>query len=433
MKEVFKQLTSIWHELKGLQKTAFLAVLAATIIALSFVFLKTSSPRYLPLFPNKSISISEMETVESLLLECDLQYKVDAEKGFLVAAKDFDRAMSGLGELHKPKGAKGFELFDTNTWIKGEKELQVLEMRALKGQLEKDLAGFENIKSASVILDIPPQRTFNGSKFQTKASVILTLMPKAHLSASQLRAVTNHLAGAVRGLEPEMIAISDSTGKLYKAIDPEHKESFQQESAMLLEERATEKAVSLLERFVGEGHYHLTVQALLKPQTKDIEALQIAALIDEEKIPPEKLSLRKEIERQLRSIVKGYGVEGEAIVDFLLFDQKSELGVARETGKGFLGIAVTTLFVALALAALIPFLRKGRKKKSDEEALFKVMTKIDLKQLVGSMEREDPQTIALMVSYLEPAKAEQMIASLKPELQEEVLFYLAELERGSTT
>src|ERR1700722_4001480 len=42
---------------------------------------------------------------------------------------------------------KGFELFDSGTWIKGEKELQMLEMRALKGQLEIEIEKFENIKN----------------------------------------------------------------------------------------------------------------------------------------------------------------------------------------------------------------------------------------------------------------------------------------------
>ncbi len=44
--------------------------------------------------------------------------------------------------------------------LKARKSFKFWKMRALKGQLEQDLAEFDYIKSASVILDIPPQKSF---------------------------------------------------------------------------------------------------------------------------------------------------------------------------------------------------------------------------------------------------------------------------------
>ena len=225
MKEISKQLVTIWREMKLLQKGVFLATLVCLIAIFGILLFKSSASNYVPLYSGKALSSYAMGEIRSYLEHFSIPFQEDKEGGLLVLAEHVEQVRAELGAAGIPKleQGKGFELFDTNTWIKGEKELQVLEMRALKGQLEKDLAAFENIKSASVILDIPPQKTFNGAKYQTKTSVILTLMPKARLSGSQLRAITNHLAGAVRGLEPSRIAISDTTGKLYKAIDPEGK------------------------------------------------------------------------------------------------------------------------------------------------------------------------------------------------------------------
>ena len=434
MKEIFKQLAVIWNEMKGLHRGASLTILLAVVATLCFVLLKSSTAHLVTLFPGKTFSASEMETIEAYLMDAEVPYRIDAEKGMLVASGRAAEVRSGLGGLQKGGEAKGFELFDTNTWIKGEKELQVLEMRALKGQLEKDLAAFENIKSASVILDIPPQKSFNASKFQTKASVILTLMPKEHLSASQLRAITNHLAGAVRGLEPHMIAISDTTGKLYKAIDPQGSDDSLHDTSLLFEEHVQAKVSALLVRLVGEEHFYTSVQAVLEKSTEKVVSLSIAAVIDADIAEAHGPSFRQEIERQLTSVAKGYGIDEEATVDFIPLNHKRSTRIEEKPGGNKLGLIFTFVFAATVLVALIPLLRKVKKeKRGEEEVLFKLMTRVDLKKLAESIGSEDPQTIALMLSYLEPERAEQMIASLKAELQEEVLYHLSELEKRETS
>jgi flagellar biosynthesis/type III secretory pathway M-ring protein FliF/YscJ len=432
MKEIFKQFATIWRELKSVQKAGAYVVLACLVAALCFVLLKSSGVHLVSLYPGKTLLSSEEDAIETYLEQARIPYKLDPEKGLLVSSEKVEQIRNELTGQLKPVGSKGFELFDTNTWIKGEKELQVLEMRALKGQLEKDIGAFENIKSASVILDIPPQKTFNGSKFQTKASVILTLMPKEHLSPSQLRAIINHLTGAVRGLEPQMIAISDTSGKLYKGIDPQSMDDPLNDGALLFEEHVEQKVSSLLSHIVGDDHFYTNVQAVWNKERDEAVSLSIAAIIDVNSskgwdIP----SFRKEIERQLMAIAKGYGIPAEATVDFIPFDRSEKIEM-KEQHKGHLtGWVFTSIFFGGVLVASIPFLLKRRKKPpKEDDGLFKLMTRIDDQKLASSIEGEDPQTIAMMLSYLEPARAEQMIAALHPALQEEVLFHLAELEKG---
>ncbi len=432
MKELFKQQAVIWRQMKRLHRGACLAILLGLALALCFVLFKTSSTHWVPLFPGKTFSATETEAIEAYLMDTAIPYRIDEHKGVLVASDKAAEAKSGLGSVQKEVGAnKGYELFDTNTWIKGEKELQVLEMRALKGQLERDLRAFENIKSASVILDIPPQKSFNASKFQTKASVILTLMPKEHLSASQLKAITNHLAGAVRGLEPHMIAISDTTGKLYKAIDPKGDEDPLHDASLLFEERVEKKVSALLSCLVGADRFYCTVQAVLDKTTDTVVFLSINAVIDANKEEVHGATLRGEIERQLASVAKGYGIMDLPTVDLIPFKKYNKVIQEEKVAGNKVGLVFMFLFAGAVLVALLPFLRKLKKNKNEEEeALFKLMTRMDMKKLAESIGSEDPQTIALMLSYLEPQRAEQMIASLNAELQDEVLFHLSEIERG---
>lgn len=116
------------------------------------------------------------------------------------------------------KEKAGFELFDATTWIKGEKELEVLEMRALKEQLQKELATFEHITTAYVLLDLSSRHTL-GRAEKPKASIIVSLAENSVLTSSKIEAILQHVTGAVRGLEKNRVALSDTRGRVYRTID----------------------------------------------------------------------------------------------------------------------------------------------------------------------------------------------------------------------
>jgi flagellar M-ring protein FliF len=432
VKEILRQFTTVWSERTSRQKIALLFSLCLVALFLGYAMIHGSASSFTQLFPSKSLTNTQITEIRTFLERHAIVYKEDKEKGMLVPTASVEQIRNGLAEIGIPKQerGKGFELFDTNTWIKGEKELQVLEMRALKGQLEKDLCAFEHIKSASVILDIPPQRTFNGTKYSTKASVILTLMPGARLSASELKAVTNHLAGAVRGLEPNMIAISDTSGKLYKAIDPHASEDSGYDAARLFEEHMEEKISELLTRLVGQEHFYTTVQAVFDKDTQAVSSLSISVVIDKIALISSQDNFKQEIERQLAALAKGYGLEVSPVVDYIPFEQR-EIKKQNKEERRNLPLILTLFFIVAAFfAALFPFLKKNQKNgKKEEESLFRVMTRIDVNKLAHTIQREDPQTVAMMLSYLEPSRAEQMIAALDTELQERVLYYLSEMEK----
>lgn len=382
MKEILAQLHKIWEQSKPLQKgIALFALISLSIVGVSL--LKRGAQEHI------EVVVSGDEEPQS--------------------------------EPHS--ALKGFELFDTNTWIKGDKELQVLEMRALKGQLEKDLAGFDQIKSASVILDLTQGKAFGGApKQKPRASVILTLAPKAKLSVSQLRAITFHLAGAVHGLEPNMIAISDTTGKLYKAIDPEGEGELISNAALAFEEHLTQKIEAILTPFIKREYYTVSVQVSMNKGDVNPSNLSIALLIDKGYE-----GAIEQIERQLKVIALGVGIPFNLAIDAIPFNNKVETWVDLDKSTGYGGLLLTLLIVFVALLSAFLLFRRYRGAQK-EDPLFKVMTRIDIGKLAESVKGEDPATIALMLSYLEASRAEEFIASFPETLQEEVLHQLSELE-----
>lgn len=435
LKEILKQLVAIWHELKPFQKGVFCAIAACMVLAMGWLFLKSSSSSFVLLFPGKNLSQIELQEACAYLEHFSIPFQTDKQRKIHVAAEQVDRIRMELAASGIPKQnqGKGFELFDTNTWIKGEKELQVLEMRALKGQLEKDLTGFEHIKSASVILDIPPQRAFSGGiKLQTKASVILTLMHGARLPLSELQAITNHLAGAVRGLEPHMIAISDTSGKLYKALDPNKEEDLFHNPQNIIEDQLEGKISDLLRKIVGEDRYHLSIQAHFDKETRDLLSLSISVALDQSFFI-EKGGIKdfqNEIKRQLTAIAGSYGVPVEPTIDLIPFEKRGKLALEDKQHWSYPGLFFTAFFLLAVFAASLPLFRRyNQKGKTEEASLGSFTTRIDLSKLAEAIKNEDPAMIALMLSYLEPKKAEKMIAALDLNLQEKVFKHLSEFEK----
>jgi len=282
IKDAGNQLLAIWRDIKTYQKFTVVMVLMVLVGMLSFLVMNAASSRYTPLYPSERLLISDAAEVKAHLDSSRVPYKIQGDTTIMVPEDQvhtlrMDLASVGLPKMHS---SKGFELFDSNTWIKGEKELQVLEMRALKGQLETDIGEFENIREASVILDIAPPRPFGGSMYKTKASVILNLMPGARLNTSQLRSITFHVAGAVRGLTPNMVAISDTSGKLYQAIDPDGTVDMLRSAEVAVEERLKAKVDGMLAMVVGHDSFYSTVQVSMSREKMSQEQKIYSGTVD---------------------------------------------------------------------------------------------------------------------------------------------------------
>ncbi|MBN4066761.1 flagellar M-ring protein FliF [Simkania negevensis] len=273
LRDLGNQLARIWREIKIYQK--FTVILAALFLigVLIFLVVGAVSTRYDALYPVGRITINDAAEIKAYLDSSRIPYKIKADTLILVAEREVHRIRMDLAAIGLPQlnRSKGFELFDQDTWIKGEKELQILEMRALIGQLERDVTEYDNITSASVVIDLAPPRPFGGTMYKTKASIILDLMPGARLGTSQLRAITYHISGAVRGLAPNMIAISDTDGKLYQAIDPNGEIDLIRAAEMALEERIKTKVDGMLAMIVGRENFYSSIQVVLNRERSSQE------------------------------------------------------------------------------------------------------------------------------------------------------------------
>lgn len=420
MHEVFAQVLRVWRGFTTKQRG--IALIGGGVAVAIVAWLCLPRQELVMLYPHRALSDGERHEVVSYLEREQIPYEDRGD--FFVHAKAVDRAHRELSHLgvgmQKQEQSRGFELFDTNTWIKGEKELQVLELRALKGQLEHDLTEFENIKHASVILDLATARTFGSPPAKTKASVILTLMPNAQMKASQLRAISYHLAGAIRGLESHMVAISDTKGRLYQAIDPEGNDLLS-DRELVLEAEIEQKIENLLDKVMGKEHFHVSVQ--FNHLSSESMAPSVAIMLNKSALLE---PVHEEIARQVEAIGRGYGLSITPTIDALPFEMDKGFGQPLPHRQHSVGLLIFAGLCVGVGGGVFFFVRLWRRPQ--EDVLFQVMAKVDVGKLAQSLQSEDPETLALMLSYLEPRRAEEILAAFPHALQEAVLI---ELEKVS--
>ena len=66
--------------------------------------------------------------------------------------------------------------------------------------------------------------------------------------------------------------------------------------------------------------------------------------------------------------------------------------------------------------------------QKEENEVFRILKKVDPKQLATYLKLEQPQTVAIMLSYIDPGRAAHIIKELPEDRQMEVIIRLAKLE-----
>lgn len=330
-KESLRQLIDLWRGFNLYQQMSIALVASALIGLFVFIVFSENYSSFSPLFVNEKLQLSDTTGIKEYLNKGNIPYKLGDQGQFLVPSKDVQRARSDLAALglSKNEEGKGFEIFDSNTWIKGEKELQIMEVRALSGRLERDLANYENVRSATVVLDIAVSRPFSTSPAQTKASVILNLAPGSDLKPSELQAITYHVASAVRGLEPNMVAISDTKGRLYQGLDPGGKYGGMRTAQLIAENDLKGKIDQMLTAIFGAGNFSSAVHVEIDSGgiagnavlPAKIGAISIALVINSPRIESRREIYRTQLLRQLQLLTEPYHVQTNSTVEFIGFEK----------------------------------------------------------------------------------------------------------------
>jgi flagellar M-ring protein FliF len=216
-------------------------------------------------------------------------------------------AQSGIDVGRK---GTGFELFDEVKLGLTEMQQHVGFQRALQGELERMITQLPPVESAQVVLVIPSRRVFQRSgEKRGKAAVMTTVKPGFELQPHEVSSIRHLVAGAVDGVEPMDVTVSDHRGRLLargnsgmEGMPMDH--DGMMEARKHIELELKEKAEAILRPIVGMDSVVAMVSA-------DIDFDRIERLSEqydaENKVV---LSERSMVEDQEKPVQKRSGVAG---------------------------------------------------------------------------------------------------------------------------
>lgn len=262
MQRIWEQLKAIASRYNTQQKLVLLVtviVLAAGVIG---VGVYASRTRYAVLYGG--LEGKDAASVTKKLDDLKIAYKLSGGS-ILIPADQVDRMRIQLASEGVPSGGKvGFELFDNTSFGASDFSRQVNYQRALEGELSRTIAAMDPVDDAVVHLALPEDQIFSEDNQAATASVMLKINGGQSMGSGQVQAVTNLVAGAVKGLQPENVSITDSEGNPLSGSDTSSAMTSEQLRSLKAYENQMESSLqSVLDRVVGRGKGVVTVHAEL--------------------------------------------------------------------------------------------------------------------------------------------------------------------------
>ncbi|MEM7001171.1 MAG: flagellar basal-body MS-ring/collar protein FliF [Pseudomonadota bacterium] len=247
------------------RQLVLLLALAGSIAAAVGVMLWMQEDDYIPLggTTDPSLTHDMMETLQA----AGVQPRLDNLRGTIsVPAGERHRARmilagedllggvkKGYDLMHEPSGFGVSQFYERN-----------MHRMSIEGELERSIMSINAVHAARVILAIPKASNFLRDRRRSRASVQVSLKPGQNLSADQVRAIMNLVAGGVDELDPASVVVVNQAGRLLSqgAEDPAHLRT-ERDLALVraIEDSLYEKVASILSRWVGDDRFTAEVNA----------------------------------------------------------------------------------------------------------------------------------------------------------------------------
>lgn len=151
------QLEKLWQEMGIPQKIALIGTTCILAAILIFSVVSATSSGYTLLYPKDQLLPADAAEVRTFLDKHQIDYQIDGSTAILIPAESAPKVRMELSAAGLPKqhSNKGFDLFDSNSWIEGDKKIRLYlsdqERIAARTWLEK-----EGITSENILLVINP-------------------------------------------------------------------------------------------------------------------------------------------------------------------------------------------------------------------------------------------------------------------------------------
>jgi flagellar M-ring protein FliF len=209
---VFELIKKIWSEFTAVKKIVFVTLLTVLFGLLVYSLLWITRDDYQVLFSD--LNPQDASSMVSELEHLKTPYRLTDNGTTILVDKDsvYKTRLKLIGKGLNLNGSVGFELFNNTEFGMTEFAQKVNYLRALQGELERTIAGFDEIKSARVHLVLPESGLFKKKSAKPKASVSITMKSGLELTQEQISGIQKLVSASVPEVMRSEVTIVDHNG-----------------------------------------------------------------------------------------------------------------------------------------------------------------------------------------------------------------------------
>lgn len=205
LSEIMNKLKEKWKEMTNTRKIALIIISVVAVLAIGILLYVSLKPKYTVLF--SGLDTTDAGNITAYLDKQSIEYKVEGDSIKVKKGTEDKTRMQVLSGVSITNGSKGFELFDDSKTGSTDEESRVMYQRALSGEIERTIKGFDEVESAKVNLVIPNDSAFVTTKTPASASVTVQLVPGTSLTDEQVKSIVYLVSGSVENLDKKDVTI----------------------------------------------------------------------------------------------------------------------------------------------------------------------------------------------------------------------------------
>ena len=245
------------------QLTIIVALVICVAIAI-FIAVWAQEPEYRPMGTYQT-----QELIETLdyFDQNKIEYRLE---GSTILVKDNDFHSIKLGLTRQGLQQNKDEGTDIIMQDMGFGVSQRLEMERLKHAREQRIAWtiekMNGVQAAQVLLAIPKENVFARRERKPSATVVLSTKRNTMISSEEVDAIVDIVASAVQGMTPELVTVTDSSGRLLNSGSQNSVSSRARKEYEIENKREREylgKIDSILIPIIGMGNYTAQVDVTM--------------------------------------------------------------------------------------------------------------------------------------------------------------------------
>ncbi|MBN3033603.1 MAG: flagellar M-ring protein FliF [Candidatus Saganbacteria bacterium] len=163
-----------------------------------------------------NLELKDAANVIARLKELAIPYEIrDEGRSVAVPKEKADQARLGLAEKKLPAGGQvGWEIFDESRLGATDFDRRIQLIRAISGELARNIQRIEGIEDARVQVVIPETQLFAATTAPVTAAVLIRLRSGFELAPAKIDGIVHLVANSVENLQPENVTVVDDSGRI---------------------------------------------------------------------------------------------------------------------------------------------------------------------------------------------------------------------------